>query len=91
MSEEIYKEYQHYRIVIKGQLDENWKDWFGGIDLVVDGENSVITGQFPDQAALHGTLNKIRDLNLVLLKVEKLKNINHKGHKEGTKATKKKL
>jgi hypothetical protein len=85
MSEKKYKAYQPYRIVVKGRLNENWRDWFGGIELTVEGENSVITGQFPDQAALHGTLNKIRDLNLVLLKVEKLKTLTAKGAKNNLK------
>jgi hypothetical protein len=75
MSKFTNKKHQPYRIVIKGHLSKDWQDWFGGIDLTVEGENSVITGQFPDQASLHGTLNKIRDLNLVLLKVEKLNNL----------------
>ena len=72
MIERENKKYQPYRIVVKGQLQENWRDWFGGVSLEVKGDNSVITGRFPDQAALHGTLNKIRDLNLELLKVERL-------------------
>ena len=86
-----------YQIVIKGHLSKNWQDWFGGIDLAVEGENSVITAFFPDQAALHGALNKIRDLNLELLKVEKLavidknKIINHNVRKGGTKDTKVKI
>ena len=74
MIEPINKDNQPYRIVVKGHLDKNWKDWFGGINMEVEGDNSVITGFFSDQAALHGTLNKIRDLNLVLLKVESLSN-----------------
>ena len=65
MSEHINNDNQPYRIVVKGHLDKNWKDWFGGINMEIEGDNSVITGFFPDQAALHGTLNKIRDLNLV--------------------------
>ena len=72
MSKHINIENQPYRIVVKGHLDKNWQDWFGGVNLVKKGDNSVITGLFPDQAALHGTLNKIRDLNLELIKVEKL-------------------
>jgi hypothetical protein len=72
MIERENRENHPYRIVVKGRLNKNWKDWFGSVNLVVEGENSVLTGRFPDQAALHGALNKIRDLNLELLKVEKL-------------------
>jgi hypothetical protein len=31
-----------------------------------------LTGCIPDQAALHGVLNKIRDLGLVLIAVERV-------------------
>ena len=91
MFERENKNYQPYRIVVKGQLKEDWQDWFGGINLEVKGENSVIIGRFPDQAALHGALNKIRDLNLELLKVERLSNSQSRMflNTKGTKDTKK--
>jgi hypothetical protein len=87
------KTYYPYRIVVKGRLNKNWRDWFGGINLEVKGENSVITAHFPDQAALHGTLNKIRDLNLELLKVEKLSNSQNGMYlnTKNTERTKKKI
>lgn len=81
MSKDMKKNLQPYRIVVKGQLQKNWQDWFGGVNLVVEGENSVLTGHFPDQAALHGTLNKIRDLNLELLMVERLTDLTAKNAK----------
>lgn len=34
---------------------------------------TLITGGLPDQAALHGLLERIRDLNLKLISVEQLK------------------
>jgi len=89
MNKKNFTEYQPYRIVVKGRLNKNWRDWFGGINLEVEGDNSVITGRFADQAALHGTLNKIRDLNLELLKVEKLNTLNHREHREGTEISEK--
>jgi hypothetical protein len=59
-----------YQIKVKGDLDRKWSDWFDGFVIVseVEGE-TVLTGEAADQAALHGMLNKIRDLGLPLLSV----------------------
>ena len=61
-----------YAIRVKGLLDESWSDWLNGLTIEpqADGE-SLLTGPVRDQAALHGLLNKIRDLGLPLLGVEK--------------------
>ena len=52
-----------YRIRIQGQLDNQWTDWFSGMDITLE-ENgvTVLTGPVVDQAALHGLLKKVRDL-----------------------------
>ncbi len=52
-----------YEIRIKGHLDDQWADWFGGLTLTLkeDG-NTLLTGIVADQAALHGLLKKVRDL-----------------------------
>ena len=56
-------------IKIKGILDGRWSDWLGDLALAYDDQNNntILTGLLPNQAALHGLLNKIRDLGLVLL------------------------
>jgi DNA-binding NarL/FixJ family response regulator len=56
-----------YQIRIKGHLDSQWTDWFGGlfITLVEDGD-TLLTGPVIDQAALHGLLKKVRDLGMPL-------------------------
>jgi hypothetical protein len=58
-----------YEIRVKGQLDGRWSEWFDGLALRDEGEDTVISGQLPDQAALHGVLARIRDLGLPLLAV----------------------
>lgn len=66
-----------YRIRIKEKLDDNWSDWFNGMEMTVetDKENepvTVLTGTVADQAALSGLLNKIWGLNLTVLSVEQI-------------------
>lgn len=49
-----------YRIRINSKLDDRWSQWFDGMEIVyaeAAGE-TVITGELPDQAALHGLLAK---------------------------------
>ena len=59
-----------YQIKIQGHLDEYWSEWFD--DLVVtydEQDDTILTGQVTDQAALHGLLKKVRDLGLPLISV----------------------
>ena len=63
-----------YRIVIKGHLDPDWVNWFGEMTLHYDEQdNTVLTGFITDQPALHGILDRLRDLNLTLISVTQLK------------------
>jgi len=62
--------YPIYQIRISGLLDPSWSDWFDGLAITnVTDEVTILAGPLPDQAALHGVLNKIRDLGLILLSV----------------------
>ncbi|HEX8919032.1 MAG TPA: hypothetical protein VF898_11060 [Chloroflexota bacterium] len=58
-------------ITVKGHLDWRWSDWFGGLTIThrENGE-SMLIGQLPDQAALHGVLTMVNDLGLKLVAVE---------------------
>jgi len=63
-----------YRIEVKGRLTKGWEDWFNGIHLHVEEcvDGSYVTcleSPVVDQAALHGILEKIRDMNQTLLSV----------------------
>ncbi len=60
-----------YQIIIEGHLDERWLRWFEGLDVsaLPDGE-TLISGEM-DQSALHGILNRIRDLGLELISVQR--------------------
>ena len=59
-----------YQIKLKGHLDRQWEDWFEGLTFTLgeDGD-TLLTGPVIDQAALHGLLKKVRDLNMLLLSV----------------------
>jgi len=65
-----------YRIKLKGILPQEWREWFEGLSIAYEGDNTILFGSFTDQSFLHGTLNRIRDLNLVLLSVEALQSEN---------------
>jgi hypothetical protein len=62
-----------YRITIKGCLDSSWSAWFDGLILIADSERdeTLISGEVLDQAALHGLLTKVRNLGLPLLAVSR--------------------
>lgn len=64
------KRQQIYQITVKGILDSKWSDWFDGMQVApqASGE-TILTGPVADQAALHGLLQKIRDMGLPLLSV----------------------
>jgi len=62
--------YDWYEIRVRGVLPGGWSTWFDGLEVRPDpnGE-TLLSGPLPDQAALHGVLAKIRDLNLELISV----------------------
>jgi hypothetical protein len=61
-----------YEIRVKGHLDEAWTNWFAPL-TVVNGANgeATLTGAIRDQAELGGLLNRVFDLNLTLLAVNR--------------------
>ena len=59
-----------YKIVIGLPLDETWKEWFDGLTLQPQADDTtLLTGILEDSTALHTVLNKIRNLNMDLVSV----------------------
>ncbi len=57
-----------YEIRIAGHLDKKWSDWLDGMEITHDEAGYTrLAGPIVDQAALYGTLAKIRDLGLALI------------------------
>ena len=64
---------ERYEIRVKGVLDSRWSTWFDDLRITNDQpDQTTLAGPVADQAALHGLLAKIRDLNLPLLSVRRL-------------------
>ena len=70
IKKEKFQEPRKYRIRIKGRLDAIWSDWFEGGQMSYEKGISVLEVEIKDQANLHGLLNRIRDLNMILISLE---------------------
>ena len=61
---------EYYEIKVRGHLDARWSDWLAGLELMhLEGDETLLSGSLPDQAALYGLIERIRDLNLTLISI----------------------
>lgn len=60
-----------YEIRIKGHLDERWLRHFEGLEILLHSEGETTITGLMDQSTLHGILNRIRDLGLELISVQR--------------------
>ena len=58
-----------YLICVRGQVSQDWQDWFGGLAQQMLPEYTVLSGSLPDQSALLGILDVIHNLGLTLISV----------------------
>jgi hypothetical protein len=61
-----------YEVRVQGLLDAPWSQWFEGLQLRSEADQTILSGTLPDQPALHGVLDKVRDLGLSIIAVRRL-------------------
>lgn len=61
----------NYEIIIRGFIHEHVKShWFEDLQMIQnEAHNTVLKGDFVDQAALYGVLRRIQDLGMELISV----------------------
>jgi hypothetical protein len=59
-----------YEIRLQGHLDPRWSRWFDDLDLTTGPDGTTtLRGPVVDQAALHGLLQRLRDLGVPLISI----------------------
>ena len=59
-----------YAIRLQVRLDARWAAWFDGLSLTHESVGTtILNGPVVEQAALHGLLQKVRDVGLPLVSV----------------------
>ena len=57
-----------YEITVEGHLATRWAAWFDGLSITTEDDGTtVLRGFVVDQAALHGLLQRLRDLGIPLI------------------------
>jgi hypothetical protein len=57
-------------ITIKGSIGPQMEEWFEGMSVLSGEETSSISGTLPDQQALYGLVNLLRDLGVSILTIK---------------------
>ena len=60
-----------YEIRVDDVPGKDWSAWFDRLQAASDGTGTAISAVVPDQPALHGLLNRARDLGLGLISVQR--------------------
>jgi hypothetical protein len=61
---------EYYEIKVKGHLNQRWSEQLDGLTLThLQGDETLLAGTLPDQGALLGVLERIRNLNIPLVSV----------------------
>ena len=69
---------EQYEIRVRGHLGTRWAAWFDDMTLTAETDGTtVLRGAVADQAALHGLLQKLRDLGITLISLTRLDPTHH--------------
>lgn len=68
-------------IHFKGQITDQWSEWFGGLTVSHSDNETILSGPVADSSALYGIIARLRDLGLQLTSVngEEIKENFHEG------------
>lgn len=72
-----------YELQVEEQLDDHWSAWFDGLTLTQEDGTTFLRGPVADQAALHGLLDRTRDLGLTLMLVRRIDLAEHPKRQRG--------
>ena len=62
-----------YQIRVKDHIDDEWAEWFAPLQIANDSNGeATFTGPVRDQSELHGLIDKVFNLNLTLLAVNRI-------------------
>lgn len=61
-----------YRLVVRGTLGEHLASAFDSLEIESTAGESALTGTFQDQAALHGLLDRLRELGIPIVSLNPL-------------------
>ena len=67
--EDQTSDHVRYRVVVRGRFGGHLTDAFGQLELDSQPGQTSLTGNFADQAQLHGLLDQLRDLGVHLISV----------------------
>ncbi len=61
-----------YTIRIAGQLDPGWSEWLEGLTITpLEMGDTLLSGLLRDPSCLYGILNRLRDMKLEIISLEK--------------------
>jgi hypothetical protein len=67
---QLTPKYRAYRIVVRAEIGERFAAAFEGMEVRIAEGRTIITGEVIDQSHLHGILDRINALGLVLVSVQ---------------------
>lgn len=61
----------NYRIYLQDYLDKRWLRQFEGLEITLLPNGETVISGVMDQSELHGVLNRIRDLGLEIISIQR--------------------